>query len=191
MRHNLLAVAALTAFALPAFAQRESTGPVLEIRSFAGAYLPMGAQRDDFKSTVTIGSQLAAEITDHFHLVGTLAVTDGRNRFTNFNDNRTYIWDYGLGGEVNGLHRTDGEWLVHPFLGFGLGARTYAYSATNVGTYTCAASYGSAGLELQRGVIGARIDARDYVTCFKSPIHSRNETRNDVSATLGLVYHIR
>ena len=191
MRHIVLSLAALVGLALPAAAQREPITAGLEVRSFAGAYLPTGAQRDDFKTGATVGAQIAGELSNHFHILGSVGWTDGHNRFRSFNQDRTFIWHYDVGVEANALQWVNDEWLFRPLVGIGFGGRTYDYRANDIGTYSCSSAYGSIGSELQRGIVALRVDARDYVTCFKSPVKSGSTTRNDVSLTFGLVYHIR
>jgi hypothetical protein len=191
MRHIPLTIAVLTAFALPAAAQRDPITSGLEVRSFAGAYFPTGNQRDDFKPASTVGVQLAQEVTDHFHVLGSVGWTHGHNKFAAFNDDVTYVWNYDVGVEANALHWINDTWLFRPLVGVGFGGRTYDYQATNVGSSSCTVAYGNAGTEFQRGVVALRLDARDYVTCFKSPVTARKSTRNDMSLTFGLVYHIR
>ena len=191
MRHLVLSLAALVGLALPAAAQREPITAGLEVRTFAGAYLPTGAQRDDFKSATTVGAQLAQELSNHFHILGSLGWTHGHNKFRSFIQDRTDIWHYDVGVEANAVRWMNDEWLFRPLVGVGFGGRTYDYRATNVGTYSCSVAYGSVGSEFQRGIVALRFDARDYVTCFKSPVTTRSTTRNDLSLTFGLVYHIR
>ena len=191
MRHMVLSFAALVGLALPAVAQREPLTAGLEVRSFAGAYLPTGAQRDDFKTATTVGAQLAEEVSEHFHFLGSFAWTHGHNKFRGLSQDRTNIWHYDVGVEANALRWINDEWLFRPLVGIGFGGRTYDYRANNIGSYSCSTAYGSIGSELQRGIVALRADVRDYVTCFKSPVKSGSTTRNDMSLTFGLVYHIR
>jgi hypothetical protein len=192
MRRIGFTIAAALAFAAPTAAQRNAIAPTgKEIRSFAGAFLPTGSQQKDFKAATTLGVQLAEELTDHLHVIGSLAWTHGHNKFASFTDDRTFIWQYDAGVEINSLHWVTSELLLRPLVGIGVGARTYDYQMTNVSSYTCSAAYGSVGSELQRGIVALRFEARDYVNCFKSPAKSDNSTRNDLSLTFGVVYHIR
>ena len=191
MRHIILSLAALAGLALPAPAQREPITSGFEVRSFAGAYLPTGAQRDDFKAASTIGAQIADELSDRFHILGSFAWTHGHNKFASFSQDRTDIWHYDVGVEANAVYWMNDAWLFRPLIGAGIGGRTYDYRVDNVKTYSCAVGYGSIGSEFQRGTVALRVDAREYVTCFKSPVTSTSTTRNDMSLSFGLVYHIR
>ena len=194
MRRTIFPIAILSAFAaLPVSASAQTTRvtPGFEVRSFAGAFVPTGDMRNDFKAATTVGAQVAHEFSEHMHLLGSIAWTHGHNKFANVNDDRTFIWQYDAGIELNLVREINDEWLFRPLVGAGVGGRTYDYAAAGVGSNTCSAGYASVGSELQHGTVAVRLDARDYLNCFKSPFSSVKKTRNDVGLTLGLVYHIR
>jgi len=194
MRRMIFSIATLSAFAaltISASAQTTGVTPGFEIRSFAGAFVPTGDMRNDFKTATTVGAQVAHEFSEHMHLLGSIAWTHGHNKFANLTDDRTFIWQYDAGVELNLVREINDEWLFRPLIGAGVGARTYDYAAAGVGSNTCSAGYASVGSELQRGTVAVRLDARDYLNCFKSPFSDVKKTRNDVGLTLGLVYHIR
>src|SRR5690348_9080010 len=111
MRRITLTVAALAAFALPAAAQREPITCGLEVRSYVGAYIPTGAQRDDFKAATTIGAQVADEISEHFHVLGSFGWTHGHNKFAGVSTDVTYVWNYDIGVELNDVHWIGDSWL--------------------------------------------------------------------------------
>ena len=190
MRHTTLSLIAVAALAVPVAAQTNDLAG-FEIRTFAGAYVPIGAQRNDFKTATMVGAQFAHELSDHLHLLSSLGWTHGHNKFANLDDDRTFIWQYDMGFELNALQQLDNKWLFRPLVGAGFGGRTYQYKAAGLSNRTCAAGYGNVGSELQRGVVAVRLDARAYINCFKSPITRVSENRGDVGLTLGLVYHLR
>jgi hypothetical protein len=81
---------------------------------------------------------------------------------------------------------------MHPFWGIGAGGRTYRYDARQLNDRTCLSGYGSTGIEVQAGRTAARIEARDNVLCYRSPVAGgASGTRNDLDFTLGLAYHFR
>jgi hypothetical protein len=53
-----------------------------------------------------------------------------------------------------------------------------------VKTRTCSAGYGAVGTELEAGAVALRLEARDYLTCFESPVTGDNRTRNDLGLAL-------
>jgi hypothetical protein len=78
-----------------------------------------------------------------------------------------------------------------PFVGAGVGSRTYDYKDRQTKNTSCVAGYASLGAEIRHRVIAVRSEARDYLSCFQSPISGERRTRNDLGLTIGLVYHIR
>lgn len=163
----------------------------LELRSFVGAFIPTANQSKDFKTATTVGGQLAWEMSGNLHLLGSYGWTHGHNKFASLSDDRTYISQYDVGVELNMLRELSPSWVFRPFVGLGAGARTYDYRDTAIASKTCTAGYGAAGMEMQWAIIAFRAEARDYVTCFESPLTGRKQTRNDVGLTFGLAYHIR
>ena len=189
MRGSLLAVAALCASATALPAQSARVRP--EIRPFAGAIIPTGSQRDLFKDAPLVGVQGAVELKPSLHLVGTFAWVPGQNKFAVAQDNVS-IFAYDVGAELGFVRSLGGAWELRPFIGAGAGARTYSYQASTLATRTCAAGYGALGTEFQRGRTALRVQARDNVFCFKSPIAGvSSQTRNDIGLSFGLAYHLR
>jgi len=123
------------------------------------------------------------------HVVGTVGWTHGHNKYAAFSDELTYICQYDLGAEFNLTRELGPSWTLKPFLGFGAGGRTYDDNAVNVGTTTCTAGYSALGSELQKGV-AFWFEARNYFTCFESPITAKKKTRNDVGLAFGVAYHV-
>ena len=161
-----------------------------EIRPFVGAYIPTGAMRDNFKTATMLGAQVGVELSQNFHVLASTAWTHGHNKF-NVGSDRTNIWQYDAGVEANLYRPLASGWVFRPFMGAGAGARSYDYRVEGVKTRTCTAGYGSVGSELQSGPVAIRLEARDYLTCFRSPVTGKSNTRNDVGVTFGVAYHVR
>jgi hypothetical protein len=189
MRTRILAAAlALAGSALGA--QPTATPLTPEVRPFVGAYVPTGAMRDDFKAATLLGAQFALELNRNLHVLGSAAWVHGHNKF-GFASDRTNLWQYDLGAEANLVRPVATNWLFRPFVGLGAGARTYDYRAEGVKTRTCTAGYGAVGSEFETGAVALRVEARDYLSCFKSPVTGRNRTRNDLGLSIGVAYHVR
>src|SRR5690349_7511582 len=126
MKQTVAALCALMMVGSAAAAQRiESIGP--ELRPFVAAYVPMGAMRDDFRDAITVGGQGALELSDRWHLVGTIGWTYGKNRLYAIAKERTYLIHYDIGAESNLLYEWANSWLFKPFGGVGVGARSYDF----------------------------------------------------------------
>jgi hypothetical protein len=177
----------LTASALGA--QNGTRGPQAEIRPFVGAYIPTGGLRDRFETATMVGAQGALELSQNLHVLGTLAWTDGHNKF-GLNINGTHIWQYDIGGEFNLVEPLGGGWMLRPFAGLGAGFRTYDFKG-DLETKSCSAGYGALGSELQKGAVAFRLEARDYALCYQSPVTGKKSTRSDLGISFGIAYHVR
>jgi hypothetical protein len=189
MRRTLLAAAALLAGTTALSAQEPRAKP--EIRPFVGASIPTGTQRDLFNAAPILGLQGAVELKPNLHLVGTFGWVPGQNEYVLTRDN-VNIFEYDVGIELSMVRPLGDNWQFRPYLGIGGGARTYAYEADQLGNKTCAAGYGALGTEFQLGRTALRVEARDDVFCFRSPVAGQDsKTRNDVRLTAGVAYHFR
>jgi hypothetical protein len=102
------------------------------------------------------------------------------------------IFQYNLGVELGFVQPLGASWEVRPFVGAGVGGRMYAYQATTLSNKTCAAGYGALGTEFQLARTALRLEARDNVFCFRSPIAGvSSKTRNDIGLAFGVAYHLR
>lgn len=188
MRYGVLALAALLSLGVNANAQED---PVMrpELRMFIGGLIPTADHRDDFKAATTLGVQGALELNNYAHLVGTFAWSHGHAKFASLSDDLTYVWHYDVGAEFNALVDTD-LFVVRPFFGLGVGVRTYDYQARDEPSRSCTTGYGAVGSELQISNVAVRLEGRDYINCFESPVTQRKSTRNDVMLMVGFAYHI-
>jgi hypothetical protein len=185
----LFAALALGATALPA--QQPSAFRSIELRPFAGAYVPTGALKNVMHGAPVLGMQAAVEFKPTLHMVGTFAWIPGESKYP-ASDDAVNVYQYDLGVEwyrprtmVSGID-------FRPFLGIGGGARTYDYAATELFTKTGLVGYGAVGTELKVSSIGLRLEVRDYLAYVKSPLgDAARATRNDLRVTLGVAYHFR
>lgn len=182
----VIAAAVLGATALPA--QTRQATP--ELRPFVGVSIPTGAQRDLYGDAPLVGLGGAYQLRPNLHLVGTFAWVPGQTEYAVADDN-VNIFQYDVGVELS-VERALGSWMVRPFLGLGGGARTYAFGSALLDDKTCAAGYGTLGSEFMLGAAALRIEARDNLFCYRSPIEGEeSHTRNDLGLSLGLSYHFR
>jgi hypothetical protein len=184
-----MAIAAILLWSTTLPAQDRWRQPAAEVRPYAGVFLPVGALEADFKSATMVGVQGAVELNRHVHGVANVGWTHGHNRI--FTSDVTHIWQYDVGAEFNLVKPMGWDWYFRPFMGLGAGGRTYDYRRVAEKTTSCTAGYGSIGAEIQRNDVAFRAEARDYLTCFESPISGRKNTRNDIGLTFGLAYHVR
>ena len=189
MRKATFAIAALLFGATALRAQEQSIRP--EFRPFAGAYLPIGAQRDAFNDAPMFGLQLGFELRPTFHLLGSFGWIPGQTRYR-VSDNNVNVYAYDAGMEWSIVRPFEPEWTIRPFVGFGAGARTYSFKASELSTRTCASGYGALGTEFQLHRVAFRVEGRENVFCYRAPIAGeKSHTRTDAGLTFGLAYHFR
>ncbi len=189
MRKIAAIVSALSLGAIALPAQNTVTKP--EIRPFVGASIPTGKQRDLFKNAPMYGVQAALELKPTMHLLGSFSYVPGQNKYSVARDN-VNIFQYDAGMEFDMVHALGAGWELKPFVGLGAGARTYQFQSKQLNDKTCAAGYGALGTEFQYSPIALRLEARDNLFCYRSPMAGvRAGTRNDVGVAFGLAYHMR
>jgi hypothetical protein len=161
---------------------------LLEIRPFAGAFIPTGPQRAQLKDAVLAGGQLSARIIPSLAVTGTFGWTPNNDQLTPGAPGLdVYQYDVGLEARGAGWFQGDG-WDFVPFVGVGGGGRTYSYRDVNFRTTTDGDGYGSVGAELDFGRLGVRVEGRDYISQFH-PLPGQGgvtTNRNDVGLLGGL-----
>lgn len=190
MRRIMYAVAALctAVTVLPAQAPNASK---IELRPFVGASIPAGDQRDLYGDEPMFGLQGAVEVKPTFHFVGSFGWVPSQANYT-VSDNEVNIFQYDVGVEFGLVRPMARNWEFRPFFGFGAGGRSYAFAASQLNDKTCLAGYGALGTEFQVGRSAIRLEARDNVFCYKSPVAGvESKTRTDIALALGLAYHFR
>lgn len=166
--------------ALPAAAGATMLSRNAEIRPFVGGLFPTGTLHNELSSSFLAGAQLGYKLPIPLHLVGTFAWTPSRAK--DLADTRTNIFLYDAGVTYSPYRSTAVTgWSIHPFIGAGLGARTYSFSNTKLSDQTAFDGYGAIGGEFMSNRIGARLELRDYGSRLKG-LDSQHEraTRNDL-----------
>lgn len=163
MRKVIIALAALL---IPLAVGTASSATIPEYRLFFGAYIPTGSQADMLKSSMLFGLQGGAELSRNVHVLATLAYATPRSKGIDPAD--VHIYQYDAGAEYFHVYQAseNAHWSVRPFLGAGLGGRTYDVQESDLKTHSDFTAYGSLGTELQHANIAARLEVRDYWTRF-------------------------
>jgi hypothetical protein len=189
MRRTAMAIAMLATAAMALPAQTSAWKP--ELRPFLGASVPTGGQRDLFKDAAMFGVQGALELRPTFHVLGTFSWVPAQNKYAAGDDNVS-IFAYDAGIEKGLVQPLRSGWELRPFFGVGAGARTYSYASPALRDQTCVGGYGALGSELQLRRVALRLEARDNVFCYKSPVGGvESKTRSDFGFALGFAYHFR
>jgi hypothetical protein len=159
-----------------------------EFRPYVGAYIPTGDQRDLLEETLVVGAQASWRIIPQIALTGSFGWAPSKDRIT-AGDQTLDLYQYDVGGEARAPSWYSGDsWDFTPFLGLGIGGRTYNYrDLDNVDAKTNVAGYGAVGGAAGFGRMGFRLEARDYISRFE-PLTGNGDakTRNDVTIAAGL-----
>lgn len=159
-----------------------------EVRPYAGAYIPTGDQRNAVKDAVLAGVQLSWLPIQRLAITGTFGWAGSKDKL-NPGDQSLDIYSYDVGGEWRppAFYRSS-TWSFLPFVGAGVGGRTYDYQDVGNGTSSDFDGYGALGGEFGFGIWGIRLEGRDYVSQFKNPTGPDNgtKTRNDITIAAGV-----
>jgi hypothetical protein len=189
MRRTAFVVAVVALSATAVAAQSPQVKP--ELRPFAGAVIPTGDLRNLFLDAPMAGMSAAFELKPSLHVLGTFAWVPAQNRY-GVPQNNVNIYQYSVGAEFGFVQPLEGRWELRPFAGLGFGGRTYAYQMVGLKDRTCTAGYAALGTEFQIARTALRLEARDNLFCFRSPVAGvGSTTRNDVALSLGIAYHLR
>jgi len=159
-----------------------------ELRPYVGAYVPTGDQRDLLKDAVLVGAQASWRLIPQLAVTGTFGWAPSKDRVTPGDQTLDlYQYDIGAEGRAQSWYNR-GSWDFTPFVGLGIGGRTYRYrDLDDVDSKTNVAGYGALGGEVGFGRLGLRLEARDYISRFE-PLTGDGDakTRNDVTIAAGL-----
>ena len=148
------------------------------IRPLVGAYVPTGDQRDFLKDAVLLGAQASYNLTQQVAVSGSFGWAPSKDKLT-AGDQKIDAFQYDIGAELKTPRAYS---LITPFVGAGIGGRTYSYRDLDVDSKTNFDGYGALGLEASVDILSARLEARDYLSRFK-PLTGVGDakTRNDVA----------
>jgi hypothetical protein len=182
MKRLIASIAAFAAVAAtPALAREDGPTRNLQVSSYAGAFVPTGAQRDVLDDGFLAGLTLSYETSPHVAIVGSFgwAGSEGRETLTLGQDVDVFQYDCGVQGQVplalgSGL-------TLKPFVGAGVGARTYDVRDLDHGSETDFVGYVSAGANLEYRRLGLGLTVRDYLSTNSDFGTEDAHTRNDLA----------
>jgi hypothetical protein len=189
-RQAVTALAAIAAFTLKADAQTPTIKG--EVRPFVGAFVPTGEQRDILKDAVLTGAQASWHVIPALSFTGAFAWSPNKERIS-AREHKLDIYQYDVGAELRAASwYLTSTWDLTPFAGLGIGGRTYSNRDVDVRSTSDVDGYVALGSDFGIGVVGVRIEGRDYVSNFKPLTGSGDsKTRNDIGLFVGLAYRFR
>jgi hypothetical protein len=188
----LVALAALTAFALRAEAQTPVQSAI-SVRPIVGALVATGDERDLLKNAVVAGGQASYNLNSNFAVLGSFAWSPSEEKTISPRPKvDLYQYDLGIEGKLDDL--TSGSSVAtRPFAAVGGGARTYNLrDVPGSSAQNNPLAFGEIGLDVAPSGrrVGLRLEARDSMTWFKglSGELQDRKSRNDVQFAAGLTF---
>ena len=183
MKRSLILGSALVGFVTgQALAQQD---PVWELRLVAGTAIPTGAHRTSFAGAPLVGSQLGLRLTPTLDLVGSFDWQPSDAKYSaDIRRANVLVYNVGLEHGFRG-ERFDRPSFV-PFAGAGVGGRAYDFRGSSLASSACYAGYASAGAAYEHARSTLRLELRDNLFCFKTPVKPYEQTaRNEISLLAG------
>lgn len=175
MKRLVATLSTLVALAAPALA--EEAPPTMQLAPLLGALVPTGHQRALLDDAVLVGLTASLDVHRNVALVGAFgwAQTEGHGLAARSAILDIAQYDLGIQGQLP-IELGDGQTLK-PFLGAGLGGRTYRFRDLHVEAETDLVGYYALGvsLECRNLVIGAT--ARNYLSDFDGIGAERGSSR--------------
>ena len=157
-----------------------------EIRPIAGSAVPVGAHRNIFGDAAFVGVGSSIRLSASWDLVASFAINSQTAKYP-VADGHVHVLVYNAG--IERLYRpnvrtTRGTWV--PFAGVGVGGRANDFRSRELSSTSCYAAYGNAGIAYEKPRTAVRLELRDNVFCYRSPVAPFNETgRNETSIGFG------
>lgn len=196
-----IAVLAWSSGAPPTLSAQEGTRPTANIEdpgfavhALLGAFLPVGAHRRTLDPAAYVGAQVAVRLRRWVAIVAGGAGTQTSDDRLRPADDGITLWQYDAGLELapwSSVEVPVSSLRFVPFLGGGIGGRSYDFDQRGVETHTALTGYLSAGGELHLGGdqrTGVRIESRAYSSHAEG---SARGQRTDIILAAGLAYHFR
>jgi hypothetical protein len=179
----MCATFAACVLASPLAAQRSADW---EIRPFAGYAIPTGTHRNAFNNAAMSGAEAAVRLNADYDLVGSFAWQPSHGKYS-VSERYADVWVYNFGLERSFRDErvTGGDFA--PFMGGGVGGRAYDFRSSSLTSSTCYSGYVNGGAAYERGWSSVRLEVRDNLFCYKSPIGALDEqTHNEVGVLFGV-----
>jgi Outer membrane protein beta-barrel domain len=158
-----------------------------QVAPYAGAFIPTGDLRDTLDDAALAGLTLSYEMNRYLSVVGSFGWAPTKVKTLSDADLDLFQYDLGLQGQYAfdvgyGLHLT-------PFVGAGIGGRTYRYRDLGLENETDLIGYFSAGGTVEYQKITLSVTGRDNISRYNGlGFEDHNTTRNDVTLFTSVGY---
>jgi len=174
------------AVSVPAQRASPDTGRRIAAHTLLGVRIPTGRERDVSGPAFLIGGQVAVRMGRHAAAMMSVSAAQGDDR-THVGDNALTAVQYDVGVERHGCPFCVAVQAAKPFVGAGVGMRTYRHDRSSRPATTSATVYVAAGAELRKGRAGFRAELRDNLVSVQQD--QQRSVWNDIELRTGLAYH--
>ena len=158
MKKTLALLSALAALAA-APARAEEPAARLEVAPLVGAFMPILDQRDTLGDALLVGLVGTYDFHPNVAFAASVAwaAPEAAGRTVDL-----FQWDIGLQGQLP--YALSGSWTLKPFVGVGVGTRTYDFRTAAIETETDFHFYSALGASLRRGGLDVALTLRHELT---------------------------
>jgi hypothetical protein len=189
MKKLVTAVGALVALAAtPVLAQEQEPARKFQISPYAGAFLPTGDQRDVLDDAFLAGLTLSYDVHPYVAVVGSFGWAGSQQQALTLDEDLD-VFQYDLGVQGQYPLAMGKDLTLKPFVGAGVGARTYEFRDLAVDSETDFVGYLSVGANLEYRQFAVGLTMRDYVSDYDGVGREEDsEMRNDIAlfASIGV-----
>ena len=152
----------------------------------AGVAIPTGAHRRAFGDVAFVGAQTSVSLTRAWDLVASFGWQRSAAKYA-VTDNHVHVLVYNFGLERVFRAEPSGHPAFVPFVGGGVGGRSFDFRSSDLQSTACYAGYGNGGVFREWRRTTLRLEARENLFCFKSPLGpGAEQTRSEASVSLGM-----
>ncbi|MFO0581710.1 MAG: outer membrane beta-barrel protein [Anaeromyxobacter sp.] len=178
---KILAVAAALAALSATPARAEEPAARVEVAPLVGAYIPILDQRSSLDRALLAGLVGTYDFHPNVAFVGSVAWAGTKSAGEALD---LFQWDIGLQGQVP--YALTASWTLKPFVGVGVGTRTYDFRHAGLETQTDFHFYSAAGASLRRGALDVGLTLRHELT--SGGPYGESETRGNLAPFASVAY---
>ena len=156
-----------------------------EIRLDGGAWLPTGRIADDLKYAGTVGAAAVWNYAHEWSAVASAMWTPSEDKSPS-GGMQVNVYQYDVGFEWATKTSEIARWDVKPYLGAGIGDRTYSPKRETEPDQNVVDGYLAAGFSFVSEHESWRFGIRDYVSEWKGLLRTQSSTGNDVAIFAGI-----
>lgn len=181
---RVTAILCLAAAMLPAGAARAQEYKY-DLRLEGGGWVPTGTMSNDLKAAGTVGVTAGWTFSPNWTAVVAAYWTPSEDKVLT-SEMQVNIYQYDVGLEWSTKTSRIARWDVMPYIGGGLGSRSYSPRRATEPDQESIDGYLSAGLAFAAEQATWRFGVRDYISGWKGIMKTKSATGNDLAILAGI-----